>query len=187
MADIPTTFDIGGGASAGLSALQFVQSLLTGARTAVIQVENYTSLTLFYKGRKDYHGLLKAFPADTIEPGKANIFGAQNKGGSFMTGAEGYVYYAGSKSLLTTSYFGQDPLPGDTGVLGEFYLLVQWDLPFIGDPFSAQGNSASAQLTGGYRNNYKVRKFAGGGSDNVQFLFRLYEKDQIAGPQIADL
>ena len=125
MADPQVTLDIGGAVSASASVVQLVQQLLTGSRSVTIEVDNNTDSTLKrYPGSGHHrHGGWAKFPAEQIDPRKADVFGSQNVGGSIATGTEGYVYY-----------YINDP--------SDLQMCVLWDNPYIGD------NSAKARLRG---------------------------------------
>jgi hypothetical protein len=157
----PFTLDVG---SATSSALGFLQNALTGARTAAIQVENHTSYTLFYQSPALYHGGFGVLPALQIEGNKVNLFGAQNAGGSIMTGTEGWVTYG----LNVTN---------DPNASMDMYFQIYWDNPYIGD------NNASAALTGNFSVAFKARYGIGSGNA-ANFVYSLWGWDQIAGNQI---
>jgi hypothetical protein len=160
----PFTFDVG---QATFSALQFLQNSLTGARTAAIQVENYSSASLFYLSPTLYHGGFGILPAGQIDSGKVNLFGAQNMGGSIMTGTEGWVTYG-------FNWFT------DPTVTMVAYFQIYWDNPYVG------GNSANAALSGDQGGNFKARYGVGAGNA-ANFVFRFYEGPQIPGLQIAQI
>jgi hypothetical protein len=120
MADTQVTLDIGGAVSASLSLITSVQNILTGSRSATIEIDNNTNLTLTYAGGHNSHGGWAKIPDLSIKPMSATVLGVQNQGGSIMTGAEGWVMYGADDSSLLFS--------------------VGWDNPYIG------ANSGSARL-----------------------------------------
>src|SRR5262249_28139431 len=135
------TFDIGGGVSAGLSAVQVVAGLLTGARSVTVEVDNNTDLTLILGHRHhDHGGWGPTIPDPKIGPyqpdpkGCTNVFSSQNKGGSIMTGTEGWVSYNGHKAKQ--SNLGP-PIVRFT---------VKWNNPYLSLPWN-DGNSGGAWLT----------------------------------------
>ena len=167
------TFDIGGGVSAATSVMQYVQGLLTGSRSVTVEVDNNTALTLAMRGWHHSHGGSAKFPADKIGPynpdpkGCTDVFGSQNRGGSLMTGTEGWVSYYGHET--TQSGIGRPIL----------FLRVAWDNPYAGS------NSAKVQLA--WSKDYKIRYAAGSGNSQAPFRFQLYPADQISGPEVLDI
>jgi len=157
----PFTLDIG---SATSSALGFLQNALTGARTARIQLENHTSFTLFYQNPALYHGGFGVLPALQIEGNKVNFFGAQNDGGSIMTGTEGWVTYGVNVN-------------NDPNASMDMYFQIYWDNPYIGD------NSAYAALSGNFNPAFKAR-YGKGSGNAADFTYSLWGWLDIAGPQI---
>jgi len=173
MADIPVTFDIGGGVSAATSVMTFVQGLLTGSRSVTVEVDNNTALTLVRKGWHHYHGGFVKFPADRIGPynadgkGCVDVFGSQNKGGSIMTGTEGWVSYYGHETTQTG--VGRPIL----------FLRVAWDNAYVG------GNKAKVQLA--WSHDYRLRYAGGSGNTLAAFRFQLYSGDQMSLPETLDI
>jgi hypothetical protein len=161
------TFDIGGGVSAGASVLQFVQGMLTGARSA-------TDLTLVLCGQHHSHGGYAKIPVRQIGPykpdgtGCLDVFGSQNKGGSVMTGTSGWV-----------GYYGYDTTKSSAPVL---WWVVAWDNPYLG------GNSANVRLDIKDKSRaYKVRYVVGAGNTLAPFRFQLFPAEQVSGPVIQDI
>lgn len=169
------TLDIGGGVSASVAVMQYVQSLLTGVRSATIEVDNNTDLYLVRQTWKHDHGGFVKFPVDVINPykpdgsgGCIDVFGSQSKGGSVMTGTEGEV-----------TYYGQTgPDPTDKKVL---WMWIWWDNPYLGS------NDANAVLRLAGSKDYKLRYAAGGGNDKAPFRFQLFPAKKKIGPQVLDI
>ena len=178
------TFDIGGGVSAGLSAVQVVAGLLTGARSVTVEVDNNTDLTLILGHRHhDHGGWGPTIPDPKIGPyqpdpkGCTNVFSSQNKGGSIMTGTEGWVSYNGHKAKQ--SNLGP-PIVRFT---------VKWNNPYLSLPWN-DGNSGGAWLTmldGSKVTPYKVRYVIGVGNTQAAFRFMFFPASQISGPLIQDV
>jgi hypothetical protein len=147
MADPQVTLDIGGAVSAGVSAVQAVQNLLTGSRSATIEIDNNTGLTLtLYNSTLDHGGWVKG-PDPVIGPMTPTVFGSQNLGGSVMTGTQASVQYISDDSLL--------------------WLWVGWDNPYIGS------NKAGASLGWANADQYMIRFIVGSGNTQAQFRFLL--------------
>jgi hypothetical protein len=171
------TFDIGGGVSAAASVLQFVQGMLTGARSVTVEVDNNTDLTLVLGGQHHDHGGFAKIPLDKIGPyapdgkGCVDVFGSQNRGGSFATGTEGWVGYRGH--VTTRSGLGPKI----------FWFAVTWNNPYVGP------NKASVRLdiVDKSKHSYKVRYVVGAGNTLAPFRFQLYPADKISGPIIQDI
>jgi hypothetical protein len=147
MADPQVTLDIGGAVSAGYSVITAVQSALTGSRSATIEIDNSTDLTLMYYGTHTLHGGWQTFPKRKIPPQSPIVLGAQNKGGSIMTGTQGWVSYIADDSSL--------------------WFSVTWDNPYLGD------NSAGARLGWRDADKYMVRFMVGDGNTAAPFRFIL--------------
>jgi hypothetical protein len=161
MADTQVTLDIGGAVSASLSLITSVQNILTGSRSATIEIDNNTNLTLTYAGGHNSHGGWAKIPDLSIKPMSASVLGVQNQGGSIMTGAEGWVMYGADDSSLLFS--------------------VGWDNPYIG------ANSGSARLGFSKAGQYMVRFFVGNGNTQVPFRFVLLPNSGSLWPQIKDI
>jgi hypothetical protein len=177
------TFDIGGGVSAGASVVQLVQGMLTGARSVTVEVDNNTDLTLILCGQHHDHGGWAKIPERKIGPyqadpkGCTDVFGSQNRGGSVMTGTEGWVSYHGHKAKQSN--------------LGPVILrfTVKWDNPYLSLPWN-DGNSANAWLTmldGSKVTPYKVRYVVGAGNTLAPFKFMLFPANQIPGDLVQDI
>ncbi len=164
------TFDVGAGASQGLQALQ---GLLTGGRSCMIQVENNSSLILYRSNvGSNRGGFAVAFPADKIEPGKGNIFGHQKASMGIATGSDGWVSYEGTWVDLPT---------GDPAYSPVLWFCVRWDNPYVGS------NKAFVQLAWSQNSIFKARYKAGAGDTSALFIFKLYDANNIRGPQIQEL
>ena len=161
MADTQVTLDIGGAVSASLSLITSVQNILTGSRSATIEIDNNTDLTLTYAGGHNSHGGWAKIPDLSIKPMSASVLGVQNQGGSIMTGAEGLVMYGADDSSLLFS--------------------VGWDNPYIG------ANSGFARLGFSKAGKYMVRFFVGNGNTQVPFRFILLPNSGSLWPQIKDI
>lgn len=170
------TFDIGGGVSAAASVVQFVQGMLTGARSVTVEVDNNTDLTLVRRGLHHSHGGFAKIPANKIGPCApdakdcVDVFGSQNKGGSIMTGTEGWV-----------AYFGHETTRSGPGK-AVLWFVVAWNNPYAGS------NSGNVRLDVLDRSKaYKARYAVGSGNTLAPFKFELYSADQISGPVIQDI
>ena len=79
---------------AGVELINAVATLLTSARSVVVEVDNNTGLTLTKIADNHDHGGFAALPHLTIPPHSVDVFGSQSKGGAVATGTEGSVTYA---------------------------------------------------------------------------------------------
>jgi hypothetical protein len=161
MPDPQVTVDIGGAVSAGLSAITGVQSLLQGSRSATIEIDNNTDLKLKYLATGYSSGGYAKFPDTEIKPMSAIVFGAQNKGGSLLTGTVGWV-----------SYFAED---------SSLWFCVAWDNPYLGS------NSAGARLGWAKADQYMVRFQVGDGNTLAPFRFILLPNPGSVYAQIKDV
>jgi hypothetical protein len=160
MADPQVTLDIGGAVSASLSVITAVQGLLTGGRSATIEIDNNTGLKLKWLASHPIHGGFAKFPEPEINPMSAMVFGAQNKG-SALTGTDGWVlYYAEDSQLL---------------------LSVVWDNPYVG------ANKGYARLSSNKADQYMVRFLVGAGNTLAPFRFILLPNPGPAYSQIKDV
>ena len=161
MADPQVTVDIGGAVSAGWSVLTGVQSLLTGTRSATIEIDNNTNLTLKYYASGTYSGGWARFADPKIAPMTPMVFGTQSKGGSVLTGTQAWVSYIAEDSSL--------------------WFCVVWDNPYFGP------NSAGARLGWAQADQYMVRYMVGSGNTQAPFRFILLPNPGSAYAQIKNI
>ena len=142
------TLDIGGAVSAGWTVVQTVANLLTGTRSATIEIDNNTMYTLTKSGGGYTSGGLgpKSFDP-TILPMSPMVFGTQSVGGSVMTGTGGWIAYTSDDNLL--------------------WFQVQWNNPYLG------ANMACALLGWPQADQYMVRYIVGSGNTQAAFRFIL--------------
>jgi hypothetical protein len=156
------TLDLGGAVSAGDTVIQTVTNLLTGTRSATIEVDNNTLFTLTkYGGDFTSGGWGPTGPNGTILQMSANVFSAQSVGGSVMTGTGGWVSYVNDDFSL--------------------WFQVQWDNPYLGD------NKAGARLGWAQADQYMVRYIVGSGNTGAGFRFILLPNPGSIYDQIKDI
>ena len=143
---MPLVEIVSAGAAAAQALLPVIQAL-NGVRSVLLEVDNITDITLTHVSDSHDHGGFAVLPISQIPPGKADVFGSQNKGGSIATGTQGKVVYRGDDGL-------------------EFN--VYWDNPFAGD------NSCSASVS---MRKYRVNTACGVGNAGAHMRYELFKAD----------
>ncbi len=155
------SLDYGQAVQASQGLLQGIINALTAARSAVVNVVNYTSYTLRPYNRAYWSGGPATVAPGNILPGKTDTFTAQSASMGVMVGSEGMVEYGAWD-------------PNGQPVLG---LKVIWRNPYLG------GNSANALLGSAQAQNYKVRYITGNGNTGAVFWFFLIPAGQDSDSQ----
>jgi hypothetical protein len=170
---VQPSFDVG-------SLIVGAAKILTGKRSAIITVLNYTSLKLLVINKNTVHGEFAPYPKRLILPGRADVFGSQSMDVSLWTGTEGWVRYQGqfdidavNASSKQTNSMTLDFSPQSDGIVSvadpNIYFTIIWDNPDIGS------NSASAQLVGNANELFKVRFSVGKGDTGAKFVFSILD------------
>lgn len=132
---------------ATVEAINAVNALLNNGRSVRVEVDNNTNFTFVYQSSHHAHGGFAALP-NGIMPQGADVFGSQNKGGSFMTGTEGQVTYVSTD--------------------GSVSLTIGWDNPYLGS------NECHVHLDGDDATNYGVFCIAGSGNNKAEMRYVLF-------------
>ncbi len=119
---------------------------LNSARSVVLEIDNNTPLDLKRTSDHHDHGGFAIPPHTNIAPESAEVFGSQSPGGSFWTGTEGNVEYAGDGLTLN----------------------VYWDNPYFGS------TNCNATLSGNYASKYVVNSTCGVGNQAAMMRYELF-------------
>jgi hypothetical protein len=141
--------------AASAQDLSAVLPQLNGSGSVVLEIDNSTGVTLTRVRDEQKRGGFAVTPELAIPPFHADVFGAENKGGSVGTGTEGSVVY-------------------NIGNLGE--LTISWDNHFFGE------KSASAAVSGGNLALFRVRTTIGVGNTDAHMQYELFDRTQVAIP-----
>lgn len=140
-----TVGDLGDGVTASQGFIQILNELSGSfeSRSAILQIDNHTKMTLAFWTQKDVHGGCHELPPDKIPPGHSGVFSAQSIG--LATGVQGTVSYLGSGFSFTAG----------------------WDVPFLGS------NSAGARIDGEMGARYSKFFINGVGNQRVHMRYDL--------------
>ena len=126
-------------------AVDQIAAILNEPRSVILEVHNFTDVTLNRRSDNHAHGGFASPPSGQIPPQTSELFGSQSKAWSVATGTEGSVTYEGDG----------------------FELKIWWDNPFFG------GNSCSATLSGPRADSFDVVATPGAGNEKAEMLYEL--------------
>jgi len=131
--------------------IKLVGGGLTSGRSAILEVDNNTDLTLTKLSDDHSSGGFAALPHLTIPPRSVDVFSSQSKGGSIATGTVGIVTYGA---------------PG-------LEMMIGWNNPWAGDNKTNVGPNNSG-LSGPNANRFLAVHQTGVGNEKAQMRFMLF-------------